>query len=53
VQEEAEESNTTTTQGEIEEVPKASREYHDSTALPFLERRRRPVAGEQFGMFVE
>jgi hypothetical protein len=53
VQEEAEESNTTTTQGETEEVPRASREYHNTTALPFQERRRRPMADEQFGKFVE
>jgi hypothetical protein len=33
VQEEAEESDTTATQGETEEVPRASREYHDTTAL--------------------
>jgi hypothetical protein len=52
-QEEADESNTTATQGETEEVPRASREYHDTTALPFLKRRRRPVADEQFGKFVE
>jgi hypothetical protein len=33
VQEEADESNTTATQGETEEVPRASREYHDTARL--------------------
>jgi hypothetical protein len=53
VQEEAEESNTTATQGETEEVPRGSLEYHDTTALPFSERRRTLVLDEQFGKFVE
>ena len=53
VLEEAEESNTIATQEDTEEVPRASRKYHDTTAFLFLERRRRPVADEQFGMFVE
>jgi hypothetical protein len=53
VLEEAEESNTIATQEDTEEAPRASREYHDTTALPLLERRRRPVADEQFGKFVE
>ena len=50
VLEEAEESNTIATQ---EDTERASREDHDTTTLPFLERRRRPVADEQFGKFVE
>ena len=33
--------------------PRTSQDCHDTTALPFLERRRRPVADEQFGKFVE
>jgi hypothetical protein len=53
VQEEADESNATTTQRETEEVPRASREYHDTTALPFLERRRRPMIDQQFSKFIE
>jgi hypothetical protein len=53
VLEEAEESNTTATQGEIEEVPRASQDYHDTTALPFPEWRRRRVANEQFDKFVK
>jgi hypothetical protein len=53
VQEEADKSNTTATQGETKEVPRASQEYHDTTALPFPERRRRLVADEQFGKFVK
>jgi len=53
VLEEAEESNNIATQEDTEEAPRASRKYHDTTALPFLERRRRPVADEQFSMFVE
>jgi hypothetical protein len=44
VQEEPEESNTTTTYEDIEEVPRTSREYHDTTTLPFPELRRRLVA---------
>ena len=35
------------------EPPRTSRDCHDTTALPFLERRRRPVADEQFSKFVE
>ena len=53
VLEEAEESNTIATQEDPMEPPRTSRDYHDTTALPFLERRRRPVADEQFGNFVE
>ena len=52
-QEEAEESNTTAAQEETVEPPRTSREFHDTTALPFLERLRKPVADEQFGKFVE
>ena len=33
--------------------PRTSRDYHDTTALPFSERIRKPVADEQFGKFVE
>ena len=53
VLEETGESNNIATQEDTEEVPRASRKYHDTTAFPFLERRRRPVADEQFGKFVE
>ena len=35
------------------EPPRTSRDYHDTTALPFPERIRKPVADEQFGKFVE
>ena len=52
-QEEAEESNTTTAQEETVEPPRTSREFHDTTALPFPERLRKPVADEQFSKFVE
>jgi hypothetical protein len=53
VQEEAEESNTIATQGDTEEVPRVSRDYQDTTALPFPEWRRRLVADEQFVKFVD
>ena len=53
VLEEAEESNTIATQEDIMEVPRTSRECHNTTSLPFLDRRKRPVADEQFGKFVE
>ena len=53
VLEEAEECNTIATQEDPVEPPRTSRGCHDSTALPFLERRRRSVADEQFGKFVE
>ena len=33
------------------EPPRTSWEYHDTTALPFPERIRKPVADEQFGKF--
>jgi hypothetical protein len=52
VQKEADES-ITATQGETKEAPRASQECHDTTALPFSEWRRRPVADDQFGKFVE
>ena len=52
-QEEAEESNTTAAQEETVEPPRTSREFHDTTVLPFPERLRKPVADEQFGKFVE
>ena len=35
------------------EPPRTSQDYHDTTALPFPERIRKPVADEQFGKFVE
>jgi len=35
------------------EPPRTSPDCHDTTALPFLERKRMPVADEQFGKFVE
>ena len=53
VLEEAEESNTIATQEDPVEPPRTSWDCHDTTALPFLERRRRPMADEQFGKFVE
>ena len=53
VLEEAEESNTIATQEDPVEPPRTSRDYHDTTALPFLEWKRRPVADKQFGKFVE
>ena len=52
-QEEAEESNTSSAQEETVEPPRTSREFHDTTALPFTKRIRKPVADEQFGKFVE
>ncbi|XP_039815114.1 uncharacterized protein LOC120678016 [Panicum virgatum] len=53
MQEEAVESNTTATQEDPVEPPRTSRDYHDTTALPFPEWIRKPVADEQFGKFVE
>ena len=53
VLEEAEEPNTIATQEDPMEPPRTSRDCHDTTALPFLERKRRPVADEQFDKFVE
>jgi hypothetical protein len=53
VLEEVVESNTSVTQEDPVEPPRTSRDYHDTTALPFLERIRKPVADEQFGKFVE
>ena len=47
------ESNTPATQEDPVEPPRTSRDYHDTTALPFPERIRKPVADEQFGKFVE
>jgi len=35
------------------EPPRTSQEFHDTTALPFSEWIRKPVADEQFGKFVE
>jgi hypothetical protein len=34
------------------EPSRTSREYHDTTALPFSKWIRKPVADEQFGKFV-
>ena len=53
MQEEAVESNTSATQEDPVKPPRTSRDYHDTTALPFPERIRKPVADEQFGKFVE
>ena len=53
MQEDAVESNTSATQEDPVEPPRTSRDYHDTIALPFLERIRKPVADEQFGKFVE
>ena len=53
VQEETVESNTSATQEDPVEPPRTSRDYHDTTALPFPERIRKLVADEQFGKFVE
>ena len=53
MQEEAIESNTSTTQEDPVEPPRTSRDYHDITALPFPELIRKPVADKQFGKFVE
>ena len=53
VLEEAKESNTIATQEDPVEPPRTSRDCHDTTALPLLERRRRPVDDKQFGKFVE
>ena len=52
VQEEAVESNTSATQEDPAEPPRTLRDYHDTTALPFLEQIRKLVADEQFGKFV-
>ena len=51
--EKAKESNTIATQEDPVEAPRTSRDCHDTTALPFLERRRRSVANEKFDKFVE
>ena len=53
MQDEAVKSNTFATQEDPVEPPRTSRDYHDTTALPFPERIRKPVADEQFGKFVE
>ena len=52
-QEEAIDSNTPATQEDPIEPSRTSRDYHDTTVLPFPERIRKPVADEQFGKFVE
>jgi hypothetical protein len=51
-EEEVEEPSSATAE-ETVEVPRASSDYHDTTILPFLKRRRKPVTDEQFGKFVE
>jgi hypothetical protein len=53
VQEEAIDSNTFATQEDPVEPPRTSRDYHDTTALPFPERIRKSVADKQFGKFIE
>ena len=53
MQEEAVKSNTSATQEDPVEPPRTSRDYHDTTALPFPERIRKAVADEQFSKFVE
>ena len=53
MQEEAVKSNTSATQEDPVEPPRTSRDYHDTTALPFLERIRKQVADETFDKFVE
>ena len=45
-QEEAVDSNTIAAQEDPVEPPRTSRDYHDTTALPFSERIRKPVADE-------
>jgi len=52
-QEEAVDSNTIASQEDPVEPPRTSRDYHDTIALPFPERIRKPVADEQFGKFIE
>ena len=52
-QEEAVDSNTIAAQEDRVEPPRTSRDYHNTTALPFPERIRKPMAEEQFGKFVE
>ena len=42
-QEEAVDSNTIAAQEDPVEPPRTSRDYHDTTALPFPERIRKPV----------
>ena len=53
MQEEAVESNTSATQEDPVEPPRTSQNYHDTTALPFPEQVRKPVADEQFGKFAK
>ena len=52
-QEKAVDSNTIAAQEGPVEPPRTSRDYHDTTALPFPERIRKPVADEQFSKFIE
>ena len=53
MQKEAVESNTSATQEDPVEPPRTLRVNHDTNALPFPERIRKPVADEQFDKFVE
>ena len=53
VQEEAIESKTSAIQEDPVEPARTSWGYHDTTALLFPERIRKPVADEQFGKFIE
>ena len=43
-EEEADDTNAPATQEDPMEPPRTSRDYHDTTALPFLEWIRKPVA---------
>jgi hypothetical protein len=52
-QEEAVDSNTIAAQEDPVEPPRTSWDCHDTTALPFRERIRKPMADEQFIKFVE
>ena len=52
-QEEVVDSNPIVAQEDPVESPRTSRDYHDTTALPFSEWIWKPVADEQFGKFVE
>ena len=52
-QEEPDDSNTPATQEDPVEPTRTSWDYHDTTALPFPEQIRKPVADKQFGKFIE
>lgn len=45
--------STSATHREDGEVPQTFRDFYNTTALPFPEQKRKPVADEQFGKFVE